>query len=111
MGVTALLFLAFKPRFLHWVSLIFHKFPLTLCHELAHLALHLGRDDCQLFYDDLDSKAENDVEGEADRLSSDMLIPADQWRESGLIGNCSAAAVIAFADTLRIHPAIPAGRI
>jgi HTH-type transcriptional regulator/antitoxin HigA len=28
-----------------------------------------------------------------------------------LIGNCSAAAIVAFADTLRIHPAIPAGRI
>ena len=87
------------------------NFWFTLCHELAHLALHLGRDDWQLFYDDLDSKAENDVESEADRWASDVLIPADQWRESGLIGNCSAAAIIAFADTLRIHPAIPAGRI
>lgn len=87
------------------------NFWFTLCHELAHLALHLGRDDWELFYDDLDSQAENDIEGEADRWASDVLIPADQWRESGLIGNCSAAAIIAFADTQRIHPAIPAGRI
>ena len=87
------------------------NFWFTLCHELAHLALHLGRDDWELFYDDLDSQAENDIEGEADRWASDVLIPADQWRESGLIGNCSAAAIIAFADIQRIHPAIPAGRI
>ncbi len=87
------------------------NFWFTLCHELAHLALHLGRDDWELFYDDLDCQAEVDVEGEADRWASEMLIPTDQWRESGLAGSCSAAALIAFADKQRIHSAIPAGRI
>jgi HTH-type transcriptional regulator/antitoxin HigA len=86
-------------------------FWFTLCHELAHLVLHLGSDKQEQFYDDLDSLGDNDFEGEADRWASVALIPDEQWRASGLNGNCSAEAIVAFADKHRIHSAIPAGRI
>lgn len=87
------------------------NFWFTLCHELAHLALHLGHDEWELFYDDLESQEENEVEGEADRWAAEALIPGTEWGSSGLAAGSSAADVISFAEKQRIHPAIPAGRI
>lgn len=87
------------------------NFWFTLCHELAHLALHLGHNDWELFYDDLENSEENDVEGEADRWAAEALIPEAQWLNSGLTANSSAADIVSFAEERRIHPAIPAGRI
>jgi len=87
------------------------NFWFTLCHELAHLALHLNQDDWELFFDDLECMEQNSVEKEADTWARDVLIPAEQWKSSGLTGKCSATAVITFAEQQRIHSAIPAGRI
>ena len=87
------------------------NFWFTLCHELAHLALHLDHDHWELFFDDLESYEENEVECEADRWAADALISEDIWCSSGLGANSSAADVISFAESQRIHPAIPAGRI
>lgn len=87
------------------------NFWFTLCHELAHLKLHLGQDDWELFFDDLECDDINGVEDEADVWASESLIPASKWLESGLTSHCSATSVKAFAESMRIHPAIPAGRI
>ncbi|MDA3834660.1 MAG: ImmA/IrrE family metallo-endopeptidase, partial [Spirochaetales bacterium] len=87
------------------------NFWFTLCHELAHLSLHLDKDDWLLFFDDLDCLEGNGVEDEADRFASEVLLSSDKWQESGLNGLSTAAEVKAFAEALRIHPAIPAGRI
>lgn len=87
------------------------NFWFTLCHELAHLSLHLDNDDWSLFFDDLESLDDNGVEDEADSFASDVLIPSDQWQKSGLSGESTTAEVKAFAESHRIHPAIPAGRI
>ncbi len=87
------------------------NFWFTLCHELAHLVLHLGRNDWELFYDDLDCIDKNDIEDEADAWASEVLIPAEKWLHFQSIGEYTDAAVKSLADELRITPAIPAGRV
>lgn len=87
------------------------NFWFTLCHELAHLALHLGHDDWDLIYDDLDNHEGNNIEDEADQWATEALISNKKWQASGLTVNCSATEILAFAEKYRIHPAIPAGRI
>lgn len=86
-------------------------FWFTLCHELAHLALHQGKDGWEVFLDDLESRDINDIEGEADRWATEALIPAEIWEASGLSQHPAAPAVVEFANKYRVHPAIPAGRI
>lgn len=87
------------------------NFWFTLCHELAHLKLHLEKEGWELFFDDIECNEINDVEQEADNWASESLIPSSKWRESGLTADCSASSVREFAASLRIHPAVPAGRI
>lgn len=83
----------------------------TLCHELAHIALHLDKDDIDTFYDDFAIGGTDVLEKEADKLASDALIPPEQWSKSGLSRKYSTETVRAFAVENRISPAIPAGRI
>ena len=87
------------------------NFWFTLCHELAHIALHLDKDDIDTFYDDLSNTGADTCEKEADKFASDALIPSEQWSKAGLSRRYSAGAVRSFAEALRISPAIPAGRI
>jgi HTH-type transcriptional regulator/antitoxin HigA len=87
------------------------NFWFTLCHELAHLALHQGEDGWEVFLDDLEARDENDIEGEADRWAAEALIPEEVWRASGLNTSPTGSNVLRFAERYRIHPAIPAGRI
>jgi len=83
----------------------------TLCHELAHLALHLDKNDIDTFYDDFSQGGTDVLEKEADKLASEALIPTKQWIKAGLSRTYSAETVRAFAEELRINAAIPAGRI
>lgn len=86
-------------------------FWFTLCHELAHIALHLDKSEVDIFFDDFAQAGTETVEKEADKLASEALIPSKQWTKSGLSRRYSPQAVRAFAEELRISPAIPAGRI
>ncbi len=87
------------------------NFWFTLCHELAHLALHQGEDGWEVFLDDLENREVNDIEGEADLWATEALIPAKKWDASGLSQHATVEAVLGFAKKHRVHPAIPAGRI
>lgn len=88
------------------------NFWFTLCHELAHLSLHLDQDDWSLFFDDLDCAGEQGVEREADLWASEALIPIEKWQNSQLTNdNCNSRQIIEFAEELRINQAIPAGRV
>ena len=87
------------------------NFWFTLCHELAHIALHLDKEDIDTFYDDLANTGTDSFEKEADKFSSEALIPQQKWNKAGLSRRYSAEAVRTFAEKLRINPAIPAGRI
>jgi HTH-type transcriptional regulator/antitoxin HigA len=96
------------------------NFWFTLCHELGHIALHLHKGDIDMFIDDLsaeDSNSEKDadvcleLEKEADDFASKSLIPPQTWREFENRGRRDPKTIKSFAASLRIHPAIIAGRI
>ena len=88
------------------------NFWFTLMHELAHIALH-DDDVAGAFYDDLESASEPDSkELEADRFAEDALIPDARWSawlETGPPD--SQANLREFAQSVRVHPAIVAGRL
>jgi HTH-type transcriptional regulator/antitoxin HigA len=87
------------------------NFWFVLMHELVHLLKHIGGE-ATSFYDDLDSDNQADPrEIEADALAGEILIPADEWRNSPASRLRSADAANHLAQRLRIHPAIVAGRI
>lgn len=87
------------------------NFWFVLMHELVHLLKHLGGE-ATSFYDDLDSDDQSDPrEVEADELAGEILIPADEWRNSPASRLRSADAANHLAQRLRVHPAIVAGRI
>lgn len=87
------------------------NFWFTLCHELAHVALHFDNGACEAFFDDLDLAEIDTFEQDADRWATDALIPSEIWLAAGMERNPSARKVLDFASNLRISPAIPAGRI
>ncbi len=87
------------------------NFWFTLCHELAHIALHFDGHDNSTFFDDLDHVGLDTCEGDADRWASEALIPSELWRAANLDEKPSTSDIRSFAASLRINPAIPAGRI
>lgn len=87
------------------------NFWFTLMHELAHVQLHLDRDGVEVFVDNSDWRGTDPLEMAADRAAGDALIPEgawSDWRSSRAIPRQQDIA--AFAQTLRVHPAIVAGR-
>jgi HTH-type transcriptional regulator/antitoxin HigA len=87
------------------------NFWFTLMHELAHLALH-ARSGTDAYYDDLEATSEPDSrEREADELAADALIPKAAWSAWNREARHSAADVVAFARSVRVHPAVVAGRL
>lgn len=86
------------------------NFWFTLAHEMAHVVLHLEGEH-EAFFDDLEAGDTSPMERDADRLASEALIPKSAWRSARLGPGSTPAQIRAFADELRIAPAIPAGRI
>ena len=86
------------------------NFWFTLCHELGHVKLHFDNDKDACFVDDLDIDPEG-LEVQADKFARDSLIAPEVWRRTSARGNWTSRAVVQLADTLRVHPAIVAGRI
>ncbi|OQA64348.1 MAG: Antitoxin HigA [Spirochaetes bacterium ADurb.Bin269] len=86
-------------------------FWFTLFHELAHIALHLDKDGSEAFFDDLSNPGTTAFETEADAFASNMLIPKEIWEDAALSPASTPGEVTAFAERLRISPAIPAGRL
>ena len=88
------------------------NFWFTLFHEMAHVALHLDKEDFESFFDDLTTGGKKDkCEKEADQMAAEALIPAMDWKKAMLSKKSSSESVIAFAEKLRISPSIPAGRL
>lgn len=88
------------------------NFWFTLFHELAHVALHLDKDGIEAFFDDMSEGGEKEkCEQDADKLASETLIPEKEWEAVRLSMKSLPMSVVAFAEKLRISPAIPAGRI
>jgi HTH-type transcriptional regulator / antitoxin HigA len=87
------------------------NFWFTLCHELAHVALHFEGEESAVFFDDLDQSENDTCESGADRWATEALIPHNLWQAANMEGTPSAHKILDFAANLRINPAIPAGRI
>lgn len=87
------------------------NFWFCLMHELAHISLHL-RDSEETFIDDLDTDPTEDTrEKDADELAVEALIPKQIWKRSRVYRQQSNDAIQELASSLKIHPAIVAGRI
>jgi HTH-type transcriptional regulator/antitoxin HigA len=87
------------------------NFWFTLMHELAHLALHADAG-AGAYYDDLEASSEPDSrESEADALAAEALIPHAAWSEWAEEATHSKADVMGFARSVRVHPAVVAGRL
>lgn len=85
------------------------NFWFCLFHELAHVTKHLGRDETDAFFDNLETRAEG-AEIEADKFALDGLIPPAEWtriRKSKF----TVKTIVEEARRLVIHPAVIAGRI
>ncbi len=87
------------------------NFWFTLCHELAHVHLHLQNDESQVFIDDLDDEDRNEKEMAADKLASEAIVSTDEWKDFSTGARISIARISMFAHSIRINPAIIAGRI
>jgi HTH-type transcriptional regulator/antitoxin HigA len=91
------------------------NFWFCLLHELAHVTRHLTSTE-RIIIDDLDLRGhdadrEDKTEKEADEMTRDGLIPKKIWDKNPLKGETTADKISAFAEKLRVHPAIIAGRI
>lgn len=89
------------------------NFWFTLIHELAHIVLHYNQD-IELFYDEFDDVKGFDIgakEEEADRLTSEVLVPSDKWEISPAKLVPSSIAANSLAKELGVHVAIIAGKI
>ncbi len=92
------------------------NFWFCLLHELAHIVLHLGKANQNLFVDDMDVRTleggkQNDIEDEADSLAMESLIPNEIWSASNAKINPTKKNVLELAEHLKIHPACIAGRV
>ena len=94
----------------------FDSFWFCLLHELAHIVLHLGKENQNLFLDDMDVRTsrigkQNDIEDEADSLAIESLFPNKVWSTAAAKSNPTRKNVLELAEHLKIHPACIAGRI
>lgn len=92
------------------------NFWFCLCHELAHVNLHMrqGKDDA--FFDDItlaevEAVAKDSKEAEADSWAEEVIIPSAMWNSSIVKNQPTPMAVVELAHELKIHPAIVAGRV
>jgi HTH-type transcriptional regulator / antitoxin HigA len=89
------------------------NFWFCLCHELAHIVLHLHPGSKNGFIDDLNLKRneEDFQEIEADEWAKNVLIPTPEWEENKILEAPTSSNVTFLSHKLQIHPAIVAGRI
>ena len=91
------------------------NFWFCLLHEAAHVWRHLN-DESTFYIDDLsldesDHKEDWAIENEADNIAQEALIPSANWNAAGLLRSATPSRVIAFAQSVNVHPAIVAGRV
>jgi len=90
-------------------------FWFCLLHELAHVGRHMDGNGDAGFLDDLTLRSApgggDSKEVQADEWAEEALISREFWETSAVRENPSPMAVVQFANTLHIHPAIVAGRI
>lgn len=84
------------------------NFWFTLMHELAHVVLHMEQLETPIF-DDFDSNSEELIEVQANSLAKRSFVSRDVWRNCKPKYDNSDRALVEFASSIQIHPAIIAG--
>ncbi len=87
------------------------NFWYTLLHEIGHVILHYRTGLAAGFFDDVESPSVDEMEAEADRFASNMLIPEQLWLRSPARISRSPGPMEKLASQLGIAPAIVFGRI
>ena len=87
------------------------NFWFTLMHEVAHVILHYRTGLAAGFFDDIESAEIDELEEEANRFASNMLIPEELWSRSPARIAKTADPIERFAEQLGISSAIVFGRI
>ena len=87
------------------------NFWFTLLHEVAHVILHYRTGLASGFFDDVDNPEIDELEAEANRFASSMLIPDELWRRSPARIAKTGEAIERLAKQLGISPAIVFGRV
>lgn len=88
------------------------NFWFTFAHEVAHVVLHLAKGDQSIFLDDLENRHSKDIkEREADSFAAELLIPAKDWKTSGVLQEPTTSNILDLAVRRHVHPAIIAGRV
>jgi HTH-type transcriptional regulator / antitoxin HigA len=87
------------------------NFWFCLLHELAHIGRHMCAKESFSFVDDLNLRADDKEEKEADAWAEEALIPAAAWKRHPVRTTPTPANVMSLAQQLGIHHAIVAGRV
>ena len=85
-------------------------FWFTICHELAHFALHLTGEHSEVIVDDLEAQVTGGREEEAERFAAAAMISETDWSQFFAQPRITRAELTDFARMQRLHPAIVAGR-
>jgi HTH-type transcriptional regulator/antitoxin HigA len=85
-------------------------FWFVLMHELAHVWKHLDTNNTFIIDDDRVPK-DNLIEGEANEIAKETLIPSEAWDESDVKKTHQPIDAMTLAHKLGINPAIVAGRL
>ena len=95
-------------------------FWFCLMHELAHVLVHLGDEECQgrcVFIDDLSLRGSTGCsrkatrEHEADALAEQALIDSDIWDRFGFPEAATELRIAELAMEANVHPSVVAGRV
>ncbi|HWY16739.1 MAG TPA: XRE family transcriptional regulator [Rhizomicrobium sp.] len=87
------------------------SFWFTLFHEIGHILLHFNHGLDAGFVDDLDVTGDSKEEADADSFALSAFIPDDVWDKSPARFSNAPDLLRKFSESLKIHPAIVAGRI
>lgn len=87
------------------------SFWFTLFHEIGHVLLHFNHGLDAGFVDDLDSGGDSKEEADADSFALSAFIPDEVWDTSPVRFSNSPDLLRRLSESLKINPAIIAGRI
>jgi HTH-type transcriptional regulator/antitoxin HigA len=87
------------------------NFWFTLLHEVGHIILHYRTGLSAGFFDDTEASQVDELEEEANKFASNMLIPEELWSRSPARISKTARPIENFAEQLGISPAIVFGRV
>ncbi|MDJ1494519.1 HigA family addiction module antitoxin [Cytophagaceae bacterium DM2B3-1] len=87
------------------------NFIFTLFHELAHVRLHLGKNEV-IYIDDTEAPVMTEQEKEANNFASSHLIPEDSWKNFiRRVRPLNDANINMYAAKFGVLPAVVRGRL